>query len=58
MMGLSLQAKGYLYAMGVRSVMLYRSKTWAAKEEDICNLKLTDSSTNVCGVHEEQAREC
>ena len=40
----SLKKKGALYEACVRSVMLYGSETWPAKEEDIARLHRTDMS--------------
>ena len=42
--GMSLKAKGILYESCVRSVMVYGSETWAAKEEDIRRIERADLS--------------
>ena len=40
--GFSFHSKGRVYQACVRSVMLYGSETWAAKEEDLVRLERND----------------
>ena len=47
----SLKKKGELYEACIRSVMLYGSETWPAKEEDIVRLHRTDMSMLHCMSH-------